>query len=102
MLACHLDALALTVAFGVEYRQSLAPLRQMRLGRGQCADRILARWGAMWPLFVKVMPNDYRRMLEAISAAERDGLSGEAAVMAAFESNKREAAKVAVLATQQV
>jgi len=60
------------------------------------ADRILSRWEAMWSLFVKVMPNDYRRMLEAISAAERDGLSGEAAVLAAFESNKREAARVAV------
>jgi glutamate synthase (ferredoxin) len=50
----------------------------------------------MWPLFVKVLPKDYQRMLAAISAAEREGLRGEAAIMAAFESNKRELSKAAV------
>jgi len=51
---------------------------------------------SLWPLFIKVLPNDYRRMLAAISAAERQGLRDEAAVMAAFESNKRELARAAV------
>jgi glutamate synthase (ferredoxin) len=60
------------------------------------ADRILSRWQEMWPLFIKVLPNDYQRMLAAISAAERLGLRDEAAVMAAFESNKRELARAAV------
>jgi glutamate synthase (ferredoxin) len=33
-------------------------------------------------------------MLEAIEAARQDGLSGEAAVMAAFEANKRDLARI--------
>ena len=40
------------------------------------------------------MPNDYRRMLEAISAAKHDGLRDDEAIMAAFESNRREVTKV--------
>ena len=37
--------------------------------------------------FVKVMPKDYKRMLEAIRRIEADGLSGEEAIMAAFDEN---------------
>jgi glutamate synthase (ferredoxin) len=43
---------------------------------------------------VKVTPKDYRRMVEAIRRAEEEGLTGEAAVMAAFEANKNDAARV--------
>jgi glutamate synthase (ferredoxin) len=55
---------------------------------------ILASWEAMVPKFVKVMPNDYKRMLEAMKRIEAAGLSGEEAVMAAFEENKRDLARV--------
>ena len=55
---------------------------------------ILSGWSKMWPFFVKVVPKDYQRMLTAISAAERGGSSGEEAIMAAFESNKRQLAAV--------
>ena len=48
----------------------------------QKASAILSRWDEMWPLFVKVLPNDYRRMLEAISAAEDDGLRGHSDIAA--------------------
>jgi hypothetical protein len=65
-----------------------------QLTGSQKASHILARWQEMWPLFVKVLPNDYRRMVEAISAAEGAGLLGEEAIMAAFESNRRELTKV--------
>ncbi|MDX1616343.1 MAG: glutamate synthase large subunit [Candidatus Promineifilaceae bacterium] len=30
------------------------------------AEQVLAQWPAMWPLFVKVLPKDYQRMLVAI------------------------------------
>jgi len=40
------------------------------------------------------MPKDYKRMLDALQQAERAGLVGEAAVMAAFEANKNDAARV--------
>jgi glutamate synthase (ferredoxin) len=55
---------------------------------------VLARWDAMSPQFVKVMPKDYKRMLQAIQDVKRTGLSGEAAIMAAFELNKSDVARV--------
>jgi glutamate synthase domain-containing protein 2/glutamate synthase domain-containing protein 1/glutamate synthase domain-containing protein 3 len=51
------------------------------------AYRILSGWQEILPRFVKVLPEDYRRMLQAIRSVESTGLSGEEAVMAAFELN---------------
>ena len=56
---------------------------------------MLARWDEIAPQFVKVMPRDYKRMLRAMRDVQRTGLSGEAAIMAAFELNKADAARVA-------
>jgi glutamate synthase domain-containing protein 3 len=58
------------------------------------AQTLLARWDEVAPKFVKVMPRDYRRMLRAMQDVQRIGLSGEAAMMAAFELNKADAARV--------
>ena len=58
------------------------------------ARRILDRWDEMAPKFVKVMPLDYRRVLEATRRVTAAGLSGEEAVMAAFEENVRSLARV--------
>ena len=58
------------------------------------AWKILSNWDEMWPLFVKVLPKDYERMLQAIAQAELDGLSGDEAIMVAFESNKRDLARI--------
>ena len=58
------------------------------------AWKILSNWDRIWPLFVKVLPRDYERMLQAITQAEFDGLSGEEAIMVAFESNKRDLARI--------
>jgi len=44
--------------------------------------------------FVKVMPRDYLRILEALRQAEAKGLVGDEAQMAAFEANKNDAARV--------
>ena len=62
--------------------------------RSARAWQILALWEETAPKFVKVMPKDYRRMLEALHEAERKGLVGDEAVMAAFEANKNDAARV--------
>ncbi|HWO41768.1 MAG TPA: glutamate synthase-related protein, partial [Candidatus Eisenbacteria bacterium] len=62
--------------------------------RSARAWQILALWEEMAAKFVKVMPKDYRRMLEALRRAEEQGLVGEEAVMAAFEANKNDAARV--------
>ncbi len=58
------------------------------------AWQILALWDDTAPQFVKVMPKDYRRMLDAIRQAEQEGLVGDEAVMVAFEANKNDAARV--------
>jgi glutamate synthase (ferredoxin) len=58
------------------------------------ARKILAMWDEMVPRFVKVMPKDYKRMLQAIKRVKEAGLSGEEAIMAAFEENKRDLARV--------
>ena len=58
------------------------------------AWKILAMWDEMLPRFVRVMPKDYQRMLAAIKQAEAAGLSGEEAVMVAFEENKNDVARV--------
>ena len=58
------------------------------------ARQVLETWTTAAARFVKVMPKDYQRMLEAIQRAEQAGLAGEDAVMAAFEANKNDAARV--------
>ncbi len=58
------------------------------------ASNIINLWSDMVPKFVKVMPKDYKRVLEALKKATASGLSGEDAVMAAFEENARDAARV--------
>ena len=62
--------------------------------RSQRAWRILALWESVVPKFVKVMPKDYQRVLQAMKQVQEAGLSGEEAVMAAFEANTHDAARV--------
>ncbi len=74
-------------------------VRQMIVRHGEYtgsarAAQMLAAWDEMRPKFVKVMPRDYKRMLEEIKKAHDSGLSGEEALMAAFESNARDLARV--------
>jgi glutamate synthase (NADPH/NADH) large chain len=45
--------------------------------------RILADWTAEQQRFAKVMPRDYKRVLEAIAEAERTGADPDEAIMAA-------------------
>ena len=60
-------------------------------GLGQ---RVLDNWNATVPKFVKVLPKDYKRMLAAIKRVTESGLSGEEAVMVAFEENVRDVARI--------
>ena len=60
----------------------------------EAARRILENWSGSLPRFVKVIPKDYKRMLEHINRAQQSGLSGDEALMAAFEENKRDLARV--------
>ncbi len=58
------------------------------------AKNILKLWEEMVPKFVKIMPKDYKRVVEATRRVTEAGLSGEEAVMAAFEQNARDLARV--------
>jgi glutamate synthase (ferredoxin) len=60
----------------------------------QKATQVLANWETMVPKFVKVMPRDYKRVLQALKRAEEAGLSGDEALTAAFEENARDLARV--------
>jgi len=62
--------------------------------RSARAWQLLALWQETAAKFVKVMPRDYRRVLEALQEAEGKGLVGDEALMAAFEANKNDAARV--------
>jgi glutamate synthase (ferredoxin) len=68
--------------------------RHARYTGSQVAERILSSWNAMLPKFVKVIPKDYKRVLEAEKRVRAQGLSGEEAVMAAFKENMSDVARV--------
>jgi glutamate synthase (ferredoxin) len=58
------------------------------------AARVLASWRQVVPKFVKVMPKDYKRVLQSLKRMEQSGLTGEQAIMAAFEENAHDAARI--------
>jgi len=58
------------------------------------ARRILANWDEFLPKFVKVMPKDYKRVLQALKRVIEAGMTGEEALMAAFEVNNRDLARI--------
>jgi glutamate synthase (ferredoxin) len=55
------------------------------------ATIILLNWRTYAHKFVKVMPQDYKRVLQALARAEASGLSGDEALAAAFEENAAQA-----------
>jgi glutamate synthase (ferredoxin) len=58
------------------------------------AKAVLADWDKSVAKFVKVMPKDYKRMLACIERAQAQGLTGDEAIMAAFEENARDTSRV--------
>jgi len=68
--------------------------RHRELTGSTLARRVLDRWGESAARMVRVLPNDYRRMLDAQEKFRAQGLSAEDAEMAAFEANARDEARV--------
>ena len=62
--------------------------------KSERAKQVLANWDKSVPKFVKVMPKDYKRMLACIDRAQAQGLTGDEAIMAAFEENARDTSRV--------
>ena len=68
--------------------------RHQAYTRSDRAAKILAEWKTFLPKFVKVMPKDYQRVLRAIKRVLASGLTGDQALMAAFEENAKDLARV--------
>jgi glutamate synthase (ferredoxin) len=85
--------------FGLEDEEEIALVKAMIKKHADYTDsdraaKLLARWDEMAPKFVKVYPNDYRRVIETQERFKAKGLSDEEAIMAAFEENAHDAARV--------
>jgi len=83
----------------LEDGDEIAAVRQMierhvQFTRSALGQRVLADWDTRVPKFVKVLPKDYKRMLAAIQRVTESGLSGDDAIMAAFEENARDTSRV--------
>jgi glutamate synthase (ferredoxin) len=61
--------------------------RHQTYTKSQKAAKVLADWKSFVPKFVKVMPQDYACVLKELKKAHEKGLSGDDAIMAAFEAN---------------
>ena len=68
--------------------------RHAQLTGSALARRLLEKWSETAGRLVRVMPNDYRRMLDAQARMRAKGLSPDEAEMAAFEENAHDEARV--------
>lgn len=55
---------------------------------------VLGRWETLRSQFVRVIPQDYRRVQVALRQAAQAGLDGDEAIMAAFTANRNSLARV--------
>ncbi|AKG33520.1 glutamate synthase large subunit [Paenibacillus durus] len=93
---CNLEMVLLE---RVEEQEEIAELHSMiirhtELTNSALGQRVLDSWQDNLPKFARVIPKDYKRMMDQIRKVEETGLTGEAAMMAAFEANMRELARV--------
>ena len=87
---------------GIEKLESPAEIAEVRgmierhlaYTQSSRARQVLDAWAEMTPRFVKIMPKDYKRMLTCIERAHGQGLTGDEAIMAAFEENARDLSRV--------
>ncbi|MEZ5498197.1 MAG: glutamate synthase large subunit [Steroidobacteraceae bacterium] len=68
--------------------------RYAELTGSAAAERLLGDWANLLPCFVRVIPKDYKRVLACLRRAHEQGLSGDEAIMAAFDENSRDLSRV--------
>jgi glutamate synthase (ferredoxin) len=93
---CNMAMVGLEKLVDAEEIQDVCAMiqRHVEYTNSERARNILRLWEEMAPKFVKVMPKDYKRVLEATKRVTAAGLSGDEAVMAAFEQNAHDLARV--------
>jgi len=86
---CNMELVGLEKLSDANEIEDLWKLIQRYQSYAKCkrAAKILGEWQNYVPKFVKVMPQDYRRVLLSLKKMESQGLSGDDAIMAAFEEN---------------
>ncbi len=93
---CNLQMVALEK---VETKEEAAELKKLienhvKYTGSKRGAHVLNLWEEMLPKFVKVMPKDYKRVLECLEKVKSQGLTGDQAIMAAFEENIRDVSRV--------
>ncbi len=68
--------------------------KHARYTKSKLAEQILKLWDDMAPKFVKILPKDYKRVLEMLERVKSQGLTGDEAIMAAFEANVKDLSRV--------
>jgi glutamate synthase (ferredoxin) len=86
---CNMELVALEKLVEADEIEEVWKLiqRHQTYTQSQKAAKVLADWKAFVPKFVKVMPQDYARVLQSLKKVQSQGLSGDDAIMAAFEEN---------------
>lgn len=87
---------------GLEHLEDQAEIAEVRAMIGNHVQytnsdlgrRVLEDWNNVAKKIVKVIPKDYKRMMEQIAKVQAQGLSGEQAMLAAFEANMRDLSRV--------
>ncbi|HJS90962.1 MAG TPA: glutamate synthase large subunit [Steroidobacteraceae bacterium] len=68
--------------------------RHRELTGSERARYVLDNWERLLPRFVAVVPKDFKRALASLKRAHEQGLTGDEAIMVAFEENARDLARV--------
>jgi len=92
---CNMEMVRL---YNLEDPQEIEEVYAIILKMGQYTNseqawRVLALWDQMVPKFIKVYPNDYRRVIETQQRYQAQGLPADEAIMAAFEENAHDLAR---------
>jgi glutamate synthase (ferredoxin) len=68
--------------------------RHRDLTGSERARYVLEGWEGLLPRFIAVVPKDFKRAIASLKRAQAQGLTGDEAIMVAFEENARDLARV--------
>jgi glutamate synthase (ferredoxin) len=93
---CNHDMVSLSALEGEEDIVWLKTMieRHISVTGSELGTRLIRDWDNALQRFVKVLPIDYKRAIEAMKEVEAMGMTGEEAVMAAFQKNVHDPARV--------
>lgn len=93
---CNLEMVSLE---SLEDQEEIKEVRDMvvkhaRYTNSSVAWKVLSQWDEFVSKFVKVMPGDYKIMLNTLKDLKKDGITGDEAIMSAFQKNKNNIARI--------